>query len=83
MLFKAYIALNEHKLIIQRYKKNMYTFIENIILLISTERKSTFTKEQQEHFLDIFGHALQDPKKRDVLDFKVLFYSLQSRNQEN
>lgn len=61
----------------------MYTCIENIILLISTDRKSTFTKEQQEHFLDIFGHALQDPKKRDVLDSKVLFYSLQSRNQEN
>lgn len=42
-----------------------------------------FANDQQEYFLDIFGHALKDPQKRDVLDFKVLFYSLQSRNQEN
>ena len=61
----------------------MYTCIENIILLVSTDRKSSFTKEQQEHFLDIFGHAQQDQKKWDVLDSKVLFYSLQSRSQEN
>ena len=58
----------------------MYAYIENIIQLISTDKKSNFTKEQQEHFLGIFGHALQDPKKRDVLNSRVLFYSLQSKS---
>jgi len=82
ILFKAYIALNEHKMIKRRFSASLRDLVEQIISLIAYGNAPKLPADQAALFKEMFGQSKDGLSKQNTLEAKTLFYAISASGSQ-